>query len=320
MATEASIGCPIPDLRLSRPKIFSQTTEQPYVTYIETTQIYLPEDLTTSDFNSIENIEQIENLSENTQRQTRYTDFNPYAWGDSIDGGGRGQPMFGGTTTIDDQHYDELTGGNQQSQHNKPQNIKNERRKPRKNSSGRRRLDRHNQGHKQSKREIKVITSNKKIYYVQSLDDILKLQKFYETLNKTSTNESNVNNTNLKNWHHHQHHHRRRGRGLYQHQFISNENIEDDIYNHTTFNAVENNLIIKQFNNTVDENVDDDAVVKNIQDENTNGLHSNNDTINIRTKRKSGKTTGALRPKTGSEASSKTPSRKKEGKINFNFF
>lgn len=146
---EASIGCPIPDLRFSRPKkIGTTTTEQPYVTF-ETTQIYLPEDFTTADFEYIENVdsESLENIGDNIQRQTRYTDFNPYAWGDGDSSAGLLGP--GGdtlATTQKDEHDDAYNA----QQH---QNLKHERRKLRKNS-GRRRLDRHNQGHKQSKREI----------------------------------------------------------------------------------------------------------------------------------------------------------------------
>lgn len=82
---EATAGCPIPDLRFVRPKKFgSTTTEQPYVTF-ETTQIFLPDEFTTADLDYDEHTVD-DALSTETdahtsnQRQTRYTDYNPYAW------------------------------------------------------------------------------------------------------------------------------------------------------------------------------------------------------------------------------------------------
>uniref|UniRef100_A0A6E8VVI3 Locomotion-related protein Hikaru genki n=1 Tax=Anopheles coluzzii TaxID=1518534 RepID=A0A6E8VVI3_ANOCL len=48
-----STGCPPPDLKISRPRKQYATTEPPFVTF-ETTQIYLPQDFTTADFELVE--------------------------------------------------------------------------------------------------------------------------------------------------------------------------------------------------------------------------------------------------------------------------
>ncbi|XP_041775766.1 locomotion-related protein Hikaru genki-like isoform X3 [Anopheles merus] len=50
---ETSTGCPPPDLKISRPRKQYATTEPPFVTF-ETTQIYLPQDFTTADFELVE--------------------------------------------------------------------------------------------------------------------------------------------------------------------------------------------------------------------------------------------------------------------------
>ncbi|XP_055637113.1 locomotion-related protein Hikaru genki isoform X2 [Toxorhynchites rutilus septentrionalis] len=50
---ETSTGCPPPDFKVSRPRKHYATTESPYVTF-ETTQIYLPQDFTTADFEFVD--------------------------------------------------------------------------------------------------------------------------------------------------------------------------------------------------------------------------------------------------------------------------
>ncbi|EAU76294.2 AGAP008538-PA [Anopheles gambiae str. PEST] len=50
---KTSTGCPPPDLKISRPRKQYATTEPPFVTF-ETTQIYLPQDFTTADFELVE--------------------------------------------------------------------------------------------------------------------------------------------------------------------------------------------------------------------------------------------------------------------------
>ncbi|XP_035917392.1 locomotion-related protein Hikaru genki-like [Anopheles stephensi] len=50
---ETTTGCPPPDLKISRPRKQYATTEPPFVTF-ETTQIYLPQDFTTADFELVE--------------------------------------------------------------------------------------------------------------------------------------------------------------------------------------------------------------------------------------------------------------------------
>uniref|UniRef100_A0A182J4C0 Uncharacterized protein n=1 Tax=Anopheles atroparvus TaxID=41427 RepID=A0A182J4C0_ANOAO len=50
---ETSTGCPPPELKISRSRKHYATTEPPFVTF-ETTQIYLPQDFTTADFELVE--------------------------------------------------------------------------------------------------------------------------------------------------------------------------------------------------------------------------------------------------------------------------
>lgn len=156
---EASSGCPIPDLRFSRPKKFgTTTTEQPYVTF-ETTQVYVAEDFTTADFEyehgydgeaDDDDDEDDESSVErggggDVARQTRYTDFNPYSWGG--EGDGAASAAVTKKPVAEEEHS--VTG------HHQPSRV--ERRKMRKHSSsGRRRLERPYQqhGHKQTKRDL----------------------------------------------------------------------------------------------------------------------------------------------------------------------
>lgn len=185
MVAEATIGCPIPDLRFVRPrKIGSTTTEQPYVTF-ETTQIYLPDDFTTADFEYVEHTEDESTETDDTapptnnQRQTRYTDFNPYAWntdGSSGIGDDASHIPFGGVVAHESH-----------DRHKNPNlNTKLERRKMmRKNAAGRRRLDRHHQGHKQQKREINDSLND--IYYIQSGDIVGQL---HGNLNSIGSNHN----------------------------------------------------------------------------------------------------------------------------------
>lgn len=60
------------------------TTETPFITY-ETTQIFLPDDSTTAELDYDERNIDVALSTEtdahtSNQRQTRYTDYNPYAW------------------------------------------------------------------------------------------------------------------------------------------------------------------------------------------------------------------------------------------------
>ncbi|XP_055854709.1 locomotion-related protein Hikaru genki [Episyrphus balteatus] len=74
-------GCRAPEIRYIKPKAVEPTTEASYVDF-ETTQIYLPEDFTTSDGDSIEHI--------NIDLSSSHTDsaINPYQI--DMDGGGGG--------------------------------------------------------------------------------------------------------------------------------------------------------------------------------------------------------------------------------------
>lgn len=172
---ETSIGCPVPDLRFIRPRkvVGTTTTEQPYVTF-ETTQIYLPDDFTTADFEYVEPTDDDESADgdetvagpTNNQRQTRYTDYNPYAWNNADNSGRSG-------VNPDDSSATGTIVTHEPSDRNPSLNTKLERRKMmRKNAAGRRRLDRHHQtDHKLQKREIvQQNTSADAIYSIQSSD------------------------------------------------------------------------------------------------------------------------------------------------------
>lgn len=184
---EASIGCPIPDLRFVRPRKFgSTTTEQPYVTF-ETTQIYLPDDFTTADFEYAENTDDESTETDDTksatsnQRQTRYTDFNPYAWNPD------GSSNSGASDDASHVPFGTIVGHESHDRHKNPNlNTKMERQKMmRKNAAGRRRLDRHHQSHKQQKREIN--DSSNDIYYIQSSDIVGQL---HGNLNSIGSNHN----------------------------------------------------------------------------------------------------------------------------------
>lgn len=178
-------------------KLGSTTTELPYVTF-ETTQIYLPDDFTTANFEYVEHTVD-ETMSTETddhqtnQRQTRYTDFNPYAW-NSGDGDDLHVPLGSASTA----------GGNK---HN---NLKWERRKLRKNT-GRRRLDRHNnQPHKQQKREIRNANFHD-IYYIQSANIVSQLHDNLPLLHHTNRTfnifkQNNTNDSIQQPHQQHQHH------------------------------------------------------------------------------------------------------------------
>lgn len=259
LSTEASIGCPIPDLRFSRPrKLGTTTTEQPYVTF-ETTQIYLPEDFTTADLEFISNVDgsSSNENNDNVQRQTRYTDFNPYSWGDGTVG------IDDSVVTSKNDEHDEV--------HNSNQHNKHERRKLRKNN-GRRRLNQN--VHKQSKREVTNADVFDNIYYVQSANVISSLHQSnsFESINSNLDKSSNI------------------------------DGGESYVENNINCNITQGN-VTGQCGQRSKVDGDDEQLQQSIND--TNSLH--------RVKRKSGKTTGALRPKGASDTGSKTTSRKKEG-------
>lgn len=74
----------MPDLRFMKTKSLTTTTETPFITY-ETTQIFVPDDFTTADLDYDERTINAALSTEtdghtSNQRQTRYTDYNPYAW------------------------------------------------------------------------------------------------------------------------------------------------------------------------------------------------------------------------------------------------
>lgn len=360
-------------------KVGSTTTEQPYVTF-ETTQIYLPDDFTTADFEYVEHTVD-ESMSAETDdranpRQTRYTDFNPYAW-NSGDGDDVHVPLGSAGTA----------GGHRTT------NLKWERRKLRKNS-GRRRMDRHNQNHKQmQKREIRDANTDD-IYYIQSAnivsqlhDDLSLMQHINRTYNSALIHTDSLQPTNnvddhfiaannvgginhstatsnligggggtgkkskkmkatkitlkLKNGKLISKIALQRTQSTDNRQrsvkdlLIGNDNNNDDAIieaakqdvggggvddekNTTTKNALDTN----NSSRNSDDNADDTDAQRTqngtatLNDDNTAAITHNETSSQLhRVKRKSGKAAGALsRPKGGSDSSSKSTSRKKDGK------
>lgn len=278
----------------------------------------MPDDFTTADFEYIEggsDTDSLENVNANIQRQTRYTDFNPYAWGD-------GDETF--VTMKNDEHEEFHTSHQQHTKH--------ERRKLRKNSSGRRRLDRHNQGghHTVLKREINRNDDN--VYYVQSTDMTSSLHDNVggggggggeivdesDNHKEVKNGEKQIeNNDDKQTQTQSPSTYNRKGEtqkfdsstddddSNQSHYYISNRKfIEQEISDERE--AVGGTDIRRGANNhtsarvAMAENGDQPAVAHN------------------RVKRKSGKTTGALsRPKGASDSGSKSTSRKKDGKYFF---
>lgn len=328
---EATIGCPNPNFRNSRRKIVGlSTTEQPYIEF-ETTQIFLPDDFTTDDLEYMQHTvdesasSSMESDGGTNQRQTRYTDFNPYQWNSGNAPGAE----------ISDYHSSN-TG---QGQHNTNWNSRTEHRKSRKNT-GRHRLDRHNQGHKQQKREINDKYDD--IYYIQSTDivsqlhgnninpfiaanatmadDLRRNKDIYnnEAIDSKSNDNGAINPTSLPKLH----------ATIESNAFVRNERIEDDgvaskialqrtqpideykLTDNKTFTSNDNNSNSSEFKSNDEGNNGTDNNTRNI-----NSVESNATNELHRVKRKSGKAAGALsRPKGGSDSGSKSTSRKKEGK------
>lgn len=312
-------------------KIGSTTTESPYITF-ETTQIYLPDDITTADFEYIEHtvdeLSSMESQSGSNQRQTRYTDFNPYEWNS---GNAPGPELS--------DYHSSNTG---QGHHNTNWNPRSEH-KLRKNT-GRHRLDRHNQGHKQSKREI----SDKydEIYYIQSTDIVSQLHG--NNINSfTAANATIADDL-------------RRNKDIYNSEAMllahnnDSKSNDNDVINSTSLSKLQATIESNAFVNiNNDDKIEDDGVASKIalqrtqttndnkitgnktfasnsnreknDDESNNETDNNTKNINSvdgnatnelhRVKRKSGKAAGALsRPKGGSDSGSKSTSRKKDGK------
>lgn len=201
-----------------------------------------------------------EDISDNVQRQTRYTDFNPYSWGDGTDS----------VVTTRNDEQDEM--------HNSNQNAKHERRKLRKNN-GRRRLNQN--VHKQSKRDVKNaadVLDN--IYYVQSANVISNLRQSnsFESINSDADKSLNI---------------------AVHDSELARMNAGESYNNNINGNLTEDIVSGQEHSDDDEVDMDDDRLQQ-----------SSNDTLH-RVKRKSGKTTGALRPKGASDTGSKNTSRKK---------
>lgn len=207
-----------------------------------------------------------ENINDFVQRQTRYTDFNPYSWGDGMDL----------VVTSKNDEQDEVNNSNQHNKH--------ERRKLRKNN-GRRRMNQN--VHKLAKRDIKNADVLDNIYYVQSANVISNLRQSnsFESINSDADKSFNI--------------------GIQDSEFVDMNDVES--YNNSM------NGDLSEDNASGQENNDDNDVQVDIDDDKLE-QSSVNDTNSLhRVKRKSGKTTGALRPKGTSDSGSKVTSRKKEG-------
>lgn len=250
--------------------------------------------------------------SNGNQRQTRYTDFNPYAWGDGD------ESML---TTRKDEHDDLQVTQHLQGKH--------ERRKFRKNT-GRRRLDRQNQGnHKHQKRHV---TLDDGYYYVQSADIV-------SNLHWGDMNQTNFQHQSAAHHHHHHSHRQLYGNKSPGRDATGDANNKLDrsssssSYNTKAENQImDSNSIISNsnrrtvngvsngngnFTNGYDAKTIDHKITGNRTRfmEHDESSETNGTNVLNRVKRKSGKTTGALsRPKGGSDSGSKSTSRKKDGK------
>uniref|UniRef100_A0A8D8AGU0 Locomotion-related protein Hikaru genki n=1 Tax=Culex pipiens TaxID=7175 RepID=A0A8D8AGU0_CULPI len=77
---ETSTGCPPPDLKVSRPRKHYPTTEAPFVTF-ETTQIYVPQDFTTADFEFVDGKKSaVAGISLDNQEAQLTHDDTPFWW------------------------------------------------------------------------------------------------------------------------------------------------------------------------------------------------------------------------------------------------
>lgn len=273
----------------------------------------------------------------NVQRQTRYTDFNPYAWGGEEESA---------TSKNLDEHDEEVMYTSHQ------QHTKHERRKLRKNSSGRRRFERPylQHQHKQSKREVNIhsypsslISSSQlpsihqNVYYVESADIKSSLHSYQDQENEADADDVNAigtashNDTDAKNYVNLRKHTINReikfpsgpvrspvtpappqspnGNLLID----SNDNIDDSVDG--TYHAA-NRQYYEKSNALGDTGEEMQTFPLETQDPRTNSTAPMlSDTLR-RVKRKSGKTTGALsRPKGASDSGSKSTSRKKDGEL-----
>lgn len=213
-------------------------------------------------------------------------------------------------------------------------------------------MDRHNQGHRQEKREINDKYDD--IYYIQSTDivsqlhgnninpfipvngtivddlrrnkDIYDNESFRQNKNDSKSNSDNAVNTTATNSNI-----RTATITVESNGFVDNEFIEDNgdvnkIALQRTQNTSKHTINVSKTSNTnqTEENSFDDTNnninIKNnydINNVNSNNNYSgtNSSTELHRVKRKSGKAAGAFsRPKGGTDSSSKSTSRKKEGK------
>lgn len=336
---EATIGCQIPDLRFVRAKTFLSTTES-YSVSLETTQAP-NEILSTSNVASEHHVDDArlteEGAHTSSLRQTRYTDYNPYAWNNE---NGDHVHLPGNS----DAHLEEAPNENGKRVKRSLYRTKTKRRSKH-----------HSHVHTHNERNIKhnyiddaynSVHASKKDY--QHFDNNGTNSEPIQPININSVNEST--DTMIFGLHDNGFLYSQDGTmnhpgdnsfskkqtdgdtlrikfvhksGKITHKIAlqraqstdiidhnENDNITDiDSGNENKFNETSANENMKNF----DEPGIDGSEFVNTSNQNNN---NNGRTLQLaRVKRKSGKATGALsRPKGGSDSGSKSTSRKKDGK------
>lgn len=351
--TEVTIGCPIPDLRFVRAKTFLSTTESS----LDTTQAP-NEFLSTSNVAPDHHIEDArltdEGAHTSSLRQTRYIDYNPYAWNNE----NGAQVHLPGNS---DAHLEEALNENGKRVKRFLHRTKTKRRSKH-----------HSHVHKHNERNIK--------HDYDAYNSVQALKKDYQHFDNNGTNLEpirppiNIDSNNTNNHHnesadtmifgmhengffysqdgtvsHHgdnsfSHKHtdgdtlrikfvHKSGKIIHkialqraqrtdiivpnEHDNITDNNSE----NANKFNETSANRNVNENMKNVDESgmdaiADGSEFVQTSNQNNNNTNNNNAETLQLaRVKRKSGKATGALsRPKGASDSGSKSTSRKKDGK------
>lgn len=263
-----------------RPKKFSSSTTE---STVETT--VLPEDLSTSVLPANDNTNQPnendEIVAKSNQRQTRYTDYNPYAW------------------TAEDESL---------ASHDST--MKEEHQKSRK-SGGRRRFDRHNnQEHRQIKR-------NANFLYIQSAETVGQLHDDLAAIEIDNLRKKrDVNNDPDGIWSKNDQQLAAIFAAVvndrvYRRPRRNDSQIKTDNGDDKTKMTLQRTQIPDKYKN---EFIIQPRILNHDDDDGADGKISGHNKTLHRIKRKSGKAAGALRPKGGSEGGSKSISRKKDRK------
>lgn len=179
------VGCPPPDFKISRPRKYFPTTEQPFITF-ETTQIYLPHNFTTADLEFVENkdhhdsgsLEQVDSKDVNSKLAGGTGDTNPF-WLDDDESDGEG----------DDSHHH----GNINSNSNRNMN---DNKKARRNSNKHRRNRKNHDKHTLVKREIIKLTTNANNDNEENeeFEEVISTDVFSNILNDNDANSVQLTN------------------------------------------------------------------------------------------------------------------------------